>query len=92
MEYIIRTTRSLVTGVIKFYQYVLSPFLGPRCRFYPSCSDYALDSLHEHDVLKASWLTARRLLRCHPWSSGGYDPVLPQKKSKINSINSKEKS
>ena len=89
MEYIIRTTRFLVTGSIKLYQYLLSPFLGPRCCFYPSCSDYALDSFHEHDLLRASWLTVRRLMRCHPWSSGGYDPVLPQTKSNFNS---KEKS
>ncbi|MDF1827895.1 MAG: membrane protein insertion efficiency factor YidD [Legionellaceae bacterium] len=89
MEYIIRTTRFLVTKAIKLYQYVLSPYLGPRCRFYPSCSDYALDSFHEHDLIKATWLTCCRLMRCHPWSSGGYDPVLPQTKSKINS---KEKS
>lgn len=85
MEYIIRTTRFLVTGSIKLYQYVLSPFLGPRCRFYPSCSSYALDSFREHALLKAGWLTVCRLIRCHPWSSGGYDPVLPQKKTNFNS-------
>lgn len=85
MEYIIRTTRFLVTRSIRFYQYVLSPFLGPRCRFYPSCSDYALDSFQEHDILRASWLTICRLMRCHPWSSGGYDPVLPQTKPTFNS-------
>lgn len=89
MEYIIRSLRFLVTRSIKFYQYILSPFLRPCCRFYPSCSDYALDSFHEHDLLKACWLTVHRLMRCHPWSSGGYDPVSPQKKSNFNS---KEKS
>lgn len=88
MEHIIRTTRFLVTGSIKLYQYVLSPYLGPRCRFYPSCSNYALDSFHEHGLLRASWLTVRRLMRCHPWSSGGYDPVLP--KTNFN-FNAKEK-
>jgi len=84
MGYIIRTIHFLVTGSIRLYQYALSPFLGPRCRFYPSCSDYALESFHEHGLARATWLTFHRLMRCHPWSSGGYDPVLPQIKSKFN--------
>ncbi len=89
MGYIIRTARYLVMGFIKLYQYGLSPFFGSCCRFYPCCSDYALDSFREYGLLKASWSIIRRLVRCHPWSSGGFDPVLPQKKS---TFNSKEKS
>jgi len=89
MEHIIRATRFLVIGLIKLYQYVLSPFIGPRCRFYPSCSEYALDSFSKHGILSAAWLTFRRLMRCHPWSSGGYDPVSLHTKSNFNA---KEKS
>ena len=57
------------------YRYALSPLLGPRCRFYPSCSAYALEALDTHGGWTGAWLTARRILRCHPWHPGGYDPV-----------------
>ena len=78
---------------IKLYQKTFSYFLGPCCRFYPSCSEYALDSFHEHGLMKASWLTFHRLMRCHPWSAGGYDPVQSKKINLNNSnFNSKEKS
>ena len=62
---------------IRAYQLVLSPLLGPRCRFYPSCSAYALEALTTHGALRGSWLAGRRLLRCHPWNPGGLDPVPP---------------
>ena len=52
-----------------------SPLLGPRCRFYPSCSQYALEAVRTHGSLRGSSLALRRLLRCHPWHAGGYDPV-----------------
>ena len=57
------------------YRYGLSPLLGPRCRFYPSCSAYALEALEHHGAMKGAWLSLRRILRCHPWHPGGYDPV-----------------
>jgi putative membrane protein insertion efficiency factor len=60
---------------IRAYQLVVSPLLGPRCRFYPSCSTYAVDALRAHGPLRGTWLAARRLLRCHPWNPGGLDPV-----------------
>jgi len=69
-------TRLLVLP-IRAYQLLVSPLLGPRCRFYPSCSAYAVQALTVHGPLRGSWLAARRLLRCHPWNPGGLDPVPP---------------
>ncbi len=57
------------------YRKLVSPLLGPRCRFYPSCSHYAEDALREHGVLRGLGLAVRRLARCHPFHPGGYDPV-----------------
>ena len=65
----------LLRAPIHAYRLVLSPMLGPNCRFYPSCSAYALEALAEHGALRGSWLSLRRLGRCHPWHAGGYDPV-----------------
>jgi putative membrane protein insertion efficiency factor len=67
--------RYLICLLIRAYQLVLSPWLGGRCRFYPSCSHYALEAVREHGSLRGSWLSLRRLLRCHPFHPGGYDPV-----------------
>lgn len=61
--------------LIRAYQYGVSPFLGRSCRFEPSCSQYAVESLQRHGALKGLWLAARRIGRCHPWHPGGYDPV-----------------
>lgn len=60
---------------IDAYRYLLSPWLGRNCRFYPSCSCYAREALQRHGVVKGLWLGIRRILRCHPWHPGGYDPV-----------------
>ncbi len=57
------------------YQYVISPLLGPTCKYYPSCSAYAVTALTEHGPIRGVWLALRRLLRCHPWSDGGVDHV-----------------
>jgi putative membrane protein insertion efficiency factor len=65
---------------IRAYQVFISPILGPRCRFYPSCSTYACEAIVHFGPLKGIWLTLRRLLRCHPWHEGGYDPILPKPK------------
>jgi len=62
---------------LRFYQRWISPALGPRCRFAPSCSHYAAEALQVHGPLRGSWLAGRRLLRCHPWNPGGHDPVPP---------------
>ncbi len=61
--------------VLRLYQLTLSPMLGPVCRFAPSCSSYAVTAVRRYGVLHGGWLTARRLLRCHPWNDGGWDPV-----------------
>jgi putative membrane protein insertion efficiency factor len=67
--------RRLLAGLIRGYQRLLSPLLPPSCRFYPSCSQYALEAVSRHGALKGGWLAARRLARCHPFHPGGYDPV-----------------
>jgi len=74
--------RALVIGLIKAYRYVLSPLLGNRCRFYPSCSCYAEEAVTRFGLLRGGWLALRRLLRCHPWRPGGVDPV-PEKEEKV---------
>jgi len=65
----------LLIGLIRLYQYALSPFIGPSCRFTPTCSEYACQALRKHGFLKGVWLGARRISRCHPWNPGGHDPV-----------------
>jgi putative membrane protein insertion efficiency factor len=67
----------LLRGLIRLYQLLVSPLLPPRCRYLPSCSDYALDALAGHGVLRGLWLAVRRIARCHPWGGSGYDPVPP---------------
>jgi putative membrane protein insertion efficiency factor len=71
-------TRALATmlqGMIRAYQLTLSPLLGPRCRFAPSCSEYAMEAIGAHGPARGSWLAVRRLARCQPFCDGGYDPV-----------------
>jgi len=60
---------------VRIYQACLSPFFGPCCRFYPSCSDYMIAAIQRHGPLKGSFCGLRRICRCHPWNPGGYDPV-----------------
>lgn len=67
-------TRFLV-GLVKMYQVFLSPFFGQQCRFYPTCSHYAIDAIQKHGALLGSYYTIRRLLRCNPWCEGGHDPI-----------------
>lgn len=61
--------------LVRGYQLIVSPWIPPRCRFYPSCSAYAVTALRRHGALRGSWLAARRLGRCHPWNPGGVDHV-----------------
>ncbi|MGK0442523.1 MAG: putative membrane protein insertion efficiency factor [Pseudohongiellaceae bacterium] len=67
--------RKILISCIKAYKYCVSPFLGDNCRFYPSCSSYAIQAVEQQGIIKGSWLALRRLLRCHPFNPGGYDPV-----------------
>jgi putative membrane protein insertion efficiency factor len=67
--------RPVLLALIRGYQYLLRPLLGSNCRFAPSCSEYAHDAVAMHGALKGSWLALRRVLRCHPYHPGGYDPV-----------------
>ncbi|MDR3132582.1 MAG: membrane protein insertion efficiency factor YidD [Prevotellaceae bacterium] len=60
---------------VKLYQWYLSPLKPPTCRFTPTCSQYAIEALKKHGVLKGAWLALLRILRCHPWGGCGYDPV-----------------
>lgn len=65
----------LATVFIKAYKYIISPILPPSCRFYPSCSEYALDAFNKYGFRKGLWLALKRVARCHPLSAGGHDPV-----------------
>jgi putative membrane protein insertion efficiency factor len=67
----------LLKGAVRGYQLLLSPILPPACRYEPSCSAYAIEALETHGAARGSWLTVRRLCRCHPWGGQGYDPVPP---------------
>lgn len=65
----------LLIGIVRFYQLFISPILGPRCRFYPTCSSYTIEAIQKHGVLCGSWLAIKRIGRCHPANPGGVDPV-----------------
>jgi len=67
--------RWLFLILIRFYQRFISPLIPPSCIYLPSCSQYAYEAIGKYGVLRGSWLAIRRLLRCHPWGRGGYDPV-----------------
>ncbi|MBY0476704.1 MAG: membrane protein insertion efficiency factor YidD [Chitinophagaceae bacterium] len=68
--------------LIKFYQYVISPAIGPKCRYTPTCSNYALQALKEHGPVKGFWLSVKRISKCHPWGGSGFDPVPPRNTEK----------
>ncbi|YCI29300.1 membrane protein insertion efficiency factor YidD [Erwinia sp. PK3-005] len=68
----------LLIALIRVYQRVISPLLGPHCRFNPTCSQYGVESLRRFGMIKGSWLTVKRVLKCHPLNSGGDDPVPPK--------------
>ena len=67
--------RHAAVFLIRLYQVAVSPLLGPRCRFHPSCSRYALEAVERFGAGRGSWLAAKRIARCHPWNPGGFDPV-----------------
>ena len=67
----------LLVVLVRVYQWTLRPFIGPHCRFEPHCSAYAIEALRTHGALRGVALTTWRVLRCNPWSAGGFDPVPP---------------
>lgn len=69
--------QALIVGLIRLYQWTLSPLLGSNCRFQPTCSHYAVEAVQTHGVVRGLWLALRRVGCCHPWHEGGYDPVPP---------------
>ncbi len=79
-----RLPQLLVIGVLRVYQSVISPMTGPSCRYYPSCSQYALIAVQRHGALRGTWLALRRLARCHTWTAGGIDDVPPVRQPKTS--------
>ena len=65
----------LLAALVRGYRYLLSPWWGRQCRFTPTCSQYAIDALERHGAARGAWLALKRVLRCHPWGGGGFDPV-----------------
>ncbi|MGH3423793.1 MAG: membrane protein insertion efficiency factor YidD [Nocardioidaceae bacterium] len=65
----------VLVGLLKAYRFAISPLYGQVCRYYPTCSAYALEAVQTHGAVRGSWLAVRRVARCHPWAAGGYDPV-----------------
>ena len=75
LRFLVRLPARLVVALLRVWQYLVSPVYGPTCRFYPSCSAYALEAVDRHGLVRGGWLALRRLGRCHPWNLGGVDPV-----------------
>jgi uncharacterized protein len=76
-----KAARKITLILIKGYQYMISPLFGPSCRFYPSCSQYGIEAIEQYGVIKGMYLSGKRILKCHPFHKGGYDPV-PKKTTK----------
>ena len=65
----------LMLGLIQFYRYAISPLIPPRCRYTPTCSQYALEAIRKYGAVKGGWLALKRICRCHPWGGHGHDPL-----------------
>lgn len=75
MKWILKILSYPFILLIKIYQRMISPILGPQCRYTPTCSNYALEAFKKYGVFKGGWLAVKRIARCHPWGGSGYDPV-----------------
>jgi uncharacterized protein len=75
MKTLLRLLSLPLIALVKIYQWGISPLLGPKCRYTPTCSQYALEALRRYGPLKGTWLAIRRISRCHPWGGHGYDPL-----------------
>ena len=75
---------------VKAYSYLLSPIIGKNCRFFPTCSEYAIECFQNFGFIKGGWLSIKRILRCHPWGNSGYDPVFNKKELKIKEVSKVE--
>jgi uncharacterized protein len=84
LSLVLRTPQFLLIGLLRLYRLTISPLYGQVCRYHPSCSAYALDAVTEYGACRGTWMSARRLLRCHPWAPGGYDPVPPRVRTTPN--------
>lgn len=76
--------KKLFIKLIRLYQRYISPLTPPTCRFHPTCSNYAIEAISEYGVLKGTWFAIKRILKCHPFHPGGFDPVPPKKTININ--------
>ncbi|MFB9859651.1 membrane protein insertion efficiency factor YidD [Salinicoccus siamensis] len=76
--------KSILLSMIRFYQKAISPMFPPSCRFYPTCSNYSIDAVQEHGAIKGGYLAVRRILKCHPFHEGGFDPVPAKEKKEKN--------
>lgn len=75
LKWLLQVPRRLLAALIRVYQLTLSPLLPASCRFHPSCSQYTLEAVRKYGAARGGWLGIRRLVRCHPWNPGGFDPV-----------------
>jgi uncharacterized protein len=82
----------VLIGLLRAYRFLISPLYGQVCRYHPSCSAYALEAVTEYGAMRGSWLAVCRLLRCHPWAAGGYDPVPPRAERDSHSSKDSEQS
>lgn len=79
----IRLLRAVVILPIRVYKYCISPMLPPACRYVPTCSEYAMEAIGRHGVIRGGWYALHRILRCHPLAAGGYDPVPSVKRARL---------
>jgi putative membrane protein insertion efficiency factor len=75
LKFVLRLLALPFMLLIKLYQWIISPWLGPKCRFTPTCSQYALEAFQKYGLFKGFWLSVKRIGRCHPWGGSGHDPV-----------------